>query len=194
MKVSEIAKTVGKENADVAKDLGIETTQGYWLRDVDDAKVADYLAENGARPSDAKKAEQVVAKFWCTGRSNRIEGDEHTKHDTIQFVEWSHECDGKSAEAELSRKDYAWARFGVAEVIQRPYEDAGKRADFIRFIEALMFTGPTQQDGASRKGHKSALALLTEEQAREIPKNVKNRPLALARAIAEQVSLSVDLS
>lgn len=191
MKVSDISKAVGKENAEVAAALGIETTQGYWLREVDDKAAADYLAAQGVKASERKGAEQVdgAARFWCKGRSNRIEGDKVS----VQFDEWVYACDGKSNEAKLLRSDWAWARFGVAEVFPKPYEDAGKRADFIRFVETIMFTGQTPQDGPSRVGHKCAAALLTKEQFDSIPKTTRNKPAAFARAIADKVSLGIDL-
>lgn len=191
MKVSDIAKSVGKENAEVAAALGIETTQGYWLREVDDRAAADYLAGNGASAPEGNGAGKVasVARFWCKGRRNSIEGDAVS----VTFDEWVYECSPKSKEAKMLRSDWAWARFGVTEIIQEPYADAGKRADFIRFVENLMFTGQTPQDGPSREGHKSAAALLTKEQLESIPKTARNRPGTFARAIADKVSLGIDL-
>jgi len=201
MKIGDIAKKVGKDKADVADALGIEKKTGYWFKDVDEVKAEAYIAacgevEPAPEPVVAEEAiqEQTAsgdARFWCTGRWNVLEAREEDARDTVAFKDWVYECAPDGPEAKLLRRDDAWARFGVAEVLRGKYKDDRRRVDFIQYLESLMFTGQTAADGVSREGSKQVLAILFDEMSETLPRKVKNSPRKLAIAVAEQVRLNI---
>ena len=195
MKINEIAKAVGQDNAKVAEAFGIEQSHGYWLKEVDDAKAAEYIAAVGgaASVSDKKATGEVPqARFWFKGRWVQISGGPDMGFDLIAAKNWLYTCPTDSAEAKLLRGPDAWALYGAAEVLPEPYAGERKRFNFFRFLKSLMYTGVSEGEGASREGRDQVMALLSDEDRAALLRKEKNTPDALAEVVVSRISLNVD--
>lgn len=202
MKVHEIAKLTGVDAGVVLTDLGLEGGTGAHLRVVDDAQAKAYLASKGVTLTENTPKVARKARFWCANRRNFLPKREdatvngivvkgETRND-IRFKDWVYECDGDSEDAKFLRSQDVRDKLRIFEVVAKPYADAGKAADFIRFLEAQIYTGQTPVDGASREGRNSVQAMLFADMAQAMPKGVKNSPRGLTRAVAGLVSMNVE--
>ena len=194
MKVHEIAATVGMESAKVAEELGLGNGQGVHLKTVDDAVAQNYIASKGVQAEKPEKSIQVgrKARFWSEWRRNILPCNPDDPRGHIETKDWVYACDTDSPQAKFLRKSDVRDRMRIFEVLPVPYKDAGKVADFIRYLERLVFSGQTPIDGASREGRDKMEAILFPDMQDELAKEVRNSPRALARAVASKVSLSVE--
>lgn len=138
------------------------------------------------------KAQPKQARFWSKRRSQALDAPQGSKREDIRFKDWTFECGSTTREATWLRNDAVRDRFQVFEVLSEPYQNPVVIAQFIRFLENLMYTGYGRADGPSPEGRNSVLAMLTQEQHSALPKEVRNKVGKLAAAVAGLVSLSVD--
>lgn len=196
MKVHEIAKAVGMEASAVAAELGLGDGQGVHLKNVEDAQAQAYITAKGgdAGAGSDRNTPKVdrKARFWSPHRRNVLPKNPEDKRNHIGFDDWVYECGGDSEDAKFLRRVDIRDRLRIFEVLPKPYADAGRVADFMRYLETLVFTGESPADGPSREGRDSVVAMLFPDMLAVVPKEVKNSPRGLTRAVANLVSLNVD--
>ena len=139
-----------------------------------------------------KQAASQMARFWSKHRAQALDAPMGSKRKDIRLDDWAYEGHPNTREATFLRSPEVRDRFQVFEVLQGPYENPVIIAQFIRFLEDLMYTGYGRADGPSPEGRNSVLAMLTEDQARKLPKEIRNKPARLAAAVAGLVRLNVE--
>ena len=200
MKVYEIAKMVGLENADVANELGLEGGKGVHLKTVGDAEVKAYMASKGLPlEAAAPVSEEPIqvkterkARFWSSYRDNSLPSRPDEARNDIRFADWTVECETDSIDAKWLRQDDIRDRMAVYEVLEGPYESTDTRVAFQRSLEGLIFTGQSHADGPSKEGMLKVRSMLWPDMLDELPKSEKNKAYALASAVAKQIHLSVE--
>ena len=191
MKVNDIAEATGKDKAEVATAFGVEQKHGYWLKDVDDAKAAEYMESLGVEQPAEEKVKSRPARFWCPSRRNRLPSKDEEARDDIAFEDWTVTCEQDSPEAAFMRRPDIRDRLRVYEILREPYSDPGQQADFILRLESMIFTGQSQADGPSREGRDCVMSMLPPDMVEALRKEQKNSPRALTRAVASLIKPNV---
>lgn len=185
MKVSEIAKATGKENAEVAEAFDLPRDKGYWMKDVADADAAQYVAKNAAEPAN------VQARFWSPVRNNTLLSHDANPRNDIKIREWAFQTAEDSPEAAYLRQDHVRDVAFVYEVIRDQYADEYDRVDFIGALEKIVYTGQSREgDGPSKEGRDCIRAMLPDDLLNSLPKGAKNDPRELIRRIVKTIRLN----
>ena len=191
MQLHEIKKATGLEYAEIVTGLGLEgvdLNKSPWLTKVEDGVGKAFIEANGG---EVEPETPETARFWSPYRSVELPSNLEDERGDIKFEDWIVELPHKSVEAAFMRKDDIRDRMFVREVVQAPYDSPGKRADFIRYLESLIYTGPTRSAGPSREGMHCVRSMLNSDQMDRMSAGEKNSPRLLARAVSEIVSLNI---
>ena len=208
MQVTEIVKLTGKSKEEVAGALGIPREGSYWFAKVDDTVAKEYIMAsgdgdtrvdepNGAEgqpPAPESTQDEPVAKmaqFWSTRRAHNLPSDSTMERGDILFNDWTYIAESQSPEAKFLRSDIARDKIGIREVYQVSYDDPEVIAEFILYLESLIFTGLSKSDGASREGASCARAILSAEDQSGMEPVDQNSPKQLIRAITRSKSMNV---
>jgi len=189
MQLHEIKTATGLEYDEIVEKLGLEgVDKAPQFAKVDDGIGKAFIEANGG---EVEPETPETARFWSPHRSNILGANPEDERDEIKFEDWTVELPHKSVEARFMRVDDIRDRMFVREVIQAPYDSPGKRADFIRYLESLIYTGPTVSTGFSREGMHCVRSMLNSDQIDGMGAGEKNSPRKLARAVSEIVSLNI---
>jgi len=206
MKVSKIVELTGKSKEEVAEALGVPMTKSYWMKSVDDATAQEYIVATGGRDvqedehkepegrptaSESIPEEAKLSRFWSPRRLHFLPSDSTMERGDILFDDWAYVAPSDSPEAKFLKSVIARDKIGIREIFNKPYGVPRVVAQFILYLESLIFTGLTRSEGASREGVRCVRAMLsTGEQDKMEPVDL-NSPRQLVDAVADNKSMNV---
>jgi len=195
MQVKDIAKSTGLESKKVAEDFGLEMGQGVAMRQVDDEKALEYIAQHGGEVPDPSKPdeqrdEHKVVRFWSVSKNYTIPA--HGDVGDITFRKWVFQAEAGSPEVREMRRlrDYFIVQHTYEE-IETPHRDPMMIAQFMSALNGTIHTGPQGDLTPSVEMRNAVKAMLPPAIAAKLTTVQKNNPRQLVRSVAENMSLAV---
>jgi hypothetical protein len=207
MQVAKIAELTGKSKEEVAEALGIPMEGSYWFKKIDDATAQEYIvassddeiqdeSEQGAEEqSEAHESTQKepigeMSQFWSPRRSHYLPSDETMERGDIRFEDWVYVTESNSPEAKFLSGVIARDKIGIREILPEPYENPRVIAAFILYLEGIIYTGMSKNDGASREGIRCVRAILSESDKTKLEPVDLNVPTQLIDAVVATKSMN----
>jgi len=189
MKVHQIATATGMESKEVATHFGLEG-KAVHLREVDDGDATAYIKErDGSMVEDAP-----VVRFWSTREQHYIPTDKPDEREDIKFFEWIYEGKLGSPEVDLLQSNPAQMQaLHIYEIVESRFDNVGKAGEFMLALRKCIYTGVSEQDGASREGRNCVRALLGAERLKGLDNVSMHVAQSLIKEVANSVSLKVDV-
>jgi len=197
VQVYEIAKATGRDNKQVAADLGLDAGDGpVHLKKVEDTAAAAYIAEHGGGSIVSTEGKQDgVVRYWsATSAGHRIPADENDERGDIVLRGHIAKVSAGSAEDKFLRanRNYFIAQ-RLYRVIEKPFDDVDMRSDLQDGLRRVIFTGINEDARTpSMAGRDCVKALLNAEKNAKMDASERNNPKKLIRAVSSSVSLDVD--
>ena len=213
MHLYEIHRKTGRDYEQIAADLGIDGepgTQGFHIRQVDDAIAQQYIDE-AVKEHDADHhnadieggSDQIApippkrVWFWSAKRHHILAGDESQGRERVEFRDWLYETtEGSDTDKWLSSPDVR-DRLGIRKIIDKPYESTIERMRFMQMLRAIIYTGRlTDNDPGplwSREGMACVRALLRPAEINHLTTTERNVPERLLDEVVKRKSFNVKI-
>ena len=190
MRVHEIAKAVGCDNATVLSDLGIDSKTGAHMSDVEDGLAQDYIdsKKDKAAVVEGSGTDKVV-RFWSPSASLHVCS---RNTDDMVFERHVFECLEGSEQDKILSTPGQRDSLRVFKVIRKPHGDVEKRMEFRLFINEQIWTGSDRSEGPSMSGRDSVQRMLPADMLALLSSDVKNPPESLAKEVVNRISLNVE--